>query len=84
MPRGVWVAQGWQSTHVKYRTEGGVVRQLFLQLQIDLVAQLTNIKNFLPPLPPIVIGNLGICRGGFLVKKYLAYPAQQKELGWVP
>ena len=43
MPRGVWVAQGWQSTHVKYRTEGGVVRQLFLQLQIDLVAQLTNI-----------------------------------------
>ena len=43
MPRGVWVAQGWQSTHVKYRTEGGAVRQLFLQLQIDLVAQLTNI-----------------------------------------
>ena len=43
MPRRVWVALGWQSTHVKYRTEGSVVRLLFLQLQIDLVAQLTKI-----------------------------------------
>ena len=36
-------ARGWRSTRVKYRTEGSVVRQLLLQIQIDLVAQLTNI-----------------------------------------
>ena len=62
-------ARGWQSTRVKYRTEGGGVRQLLLQLQIDFIL-IASTQSFHIYLLVLILLNTKI----IIVKEILKFP----------